>query len=213
MFAAFLSTVCGSLLSICVTALSAFSVTIIFRTSTTANFAQGSIAAFGCYVVAECLNRWGVPVYLGVLPGMIVGVVIGLFIDLMVFRKGRHVGELGKQIITMGFVSLFYGGIPLVFGNPEFIPFESFYNTTKAGVESNVVLRAFGGEIVLTKHALICAAITAVVLAALFLLLKYPIIQLQLPGLPRLIFQPAHPVSLACCCSTAMFLPLFSMSI
>lgn len=39
------------------------------------------------------------------------------------------------------------------------------------------------------------------------------IIQLQLPGLPRLIFQPAHPVSLACCCSTAMFLPLFSMSI
>ena len=103
MFAAFLSTVCGSLLSICVTALSAFSVTIIFRTSTTANFAQGSIAAFGCYVVAECLNRWGVPVYLGVLPGMIVGVVIGLFIDLMVFRKGRHVGELGKQIITMGF--------------------------------------------------------------------------------------------------------------
>ena len=173
MFAAFLSTVCGSLLSICVTALSAFSVTIIFRTSTTANFAQGSIAAFGCYVVAECLNRWGVPVYLGVLPGMIVGVVIGLFIDLMVFRKGRHVGELGKQIITMGFVSLFYGGIPLVFGNPEFIPFESFYNTTKAGVESTVVLRAFGGEIVLTKHALICAAITAVVLAALFLLLKY----------------------------------------
>lgn len=123
--------------------------------------------------MAECLNRWGVPVYLGVLPGMIVGVVIGLFIDLMVFRKGRHVGELGKQIITMGFVSLFYGGIPLVFGNPEFIPFESFYNTTKAGVESNVVLRAFGGEIVLTKHALICAAITAVVLAALFLLLKY----------------------------------------
>lgn len=76
MFAAFLSTVCGSLLSICVTALSAFSVTIIFRTSTTANFAQGSIAAFGCYVVAECLNRWGVPVYLGVLPGMIVGGIL-----------------------------------------------------------------------------------------------------------------------------------------
>ena len=122
MFAAFLSTVCGSLLSICVTALSAFSVTIIFRTSTTANFAQGSIAAFGCYVVAECLNRWGVPVYLGVLPGMIVGVVIGLFIDLMVFRKGRHVGELGKQIITMGFVSLFYGGIPLVFGKSSIPP-------------------------------------------------------------------------------------------
>ena len=165
MFAAFLSTVCGSLLSICVTALSAFSVTIIFRTSTTANFAQGSVAAFGCYVVASCLNKQGIPVYLGVL--------IGLFIDLMVFRRGHHVGELGKQIITMGFVSLFYGGIPLIFGNPEFIPFEAFYNTTKAGVDSNIVLHAFGGEIVLTKHALICAAITAAMLAVLFLLLKY----------------------------------------
>ena len=173
MLAAFLSTICGSLLSVCVTALSAFAVTIIFRTSTTANFAQGSVAAFGCYVVADCLNKHGIPVYLGVFIGVAAGVLIGLFIDVMVFRRGRHVGELGKQIITMGFVSLFLGGIPLVFGTPESIPFESFYNTTKHGVNSNVIIQAFGGEIVLTKHALICAAITAVVLGVLFVLLKY----------------------------------------
>ena len=104
MLAAFLSTICGSLLSVCVTALSAFAVTIIFRTSTTANFAQGSVAAFGCYVVADCLNKHGIPVYLGVFIGVAAGVLIGLFIDVMVFRRGRHVGELGKQIITMGFV-------------------------------------------------------------------------------------------------------------
>lgn len=173
MFAAFLSTVCGSLLSVCVTALSAFAVTIIFRTSTTTNFAQGSIAAFGCYVTAACLSRFNIPVYLGVFPGIAAGVLTGLFIDLLVFRQGRHVTELSKQIITMGFVSLFYGGIPLVFGNPEFIPFEPFYNTTKAGVPANVVIPAFGGEIVVTKHALICAAITAAVLGVVFALLKY----------------------------------------
>ena len=51
LFASFLSTIFGSLLSICVTALAAFAVTLIFRTSTTTNFAQGSIAAFGCYIV------------------------------------------------------------------------------------------------------------------------------------------------------------------
>ncbi|MFR7895149.1 MAG: hypothetical protein ACLU38_14795 [Dysosmobacter sp.] len=39
-----------------------------------------------------------------------------------------------SRLSPWGFVSLFYGGIPLVFGNPELIPFESFYNTTKAGV-------------------------------------------------------------------------------
>ena len=172
MFAAFLSTVCGSLLGICVTCLSAFAVTLIFRTSPTANFAQASIAAFGCYVVADCLNNRGIPVYIGVFIGMAIGVAIGLFIDLLVFRKGRYINELGKQIITMGFVSLFFGGTPLVFGNPEFIPFESFYNTTKAGTDSNIVINAFGGEIVFTKHALICTAITVVVLGTIFILLK-----------------------------------------
>ena len=148
----------------CVTALAAFAVTIIFRTSTTANFAQGAIAAFGCYIVADLLNKYGIPVWIGVFAGVLAGVVIGVFIDLLVFRRGRHVNELGKQIITMGFVSLFFGGIPLVFGTPERIPFEAFYNTVKAGISPNFVIPALGGEIVITKHAVICLAITAVVL-------------------------------------------------
>ena len=105
--------------------------------------------------------------------GVLVGVVIGVFIDLLVFRRGRHVNELGKQIITMGFVSLFFGGIPLVFGTPERIPFEAFYNTVKAKTSPNFVIPALGGEIVITKHAVICLGITVVVLAVLFLLLKY----------------------------------------
>ncbi|MBQ3482231.1 MAG: branched-chain amino acid ABC transporter permease [Oscillospiraceae bacterium] len=160
-------------MSMCVTALAAFAVTIIFRTSTTANFAQGAISAFGCYVVADLLNKKGVPVYLGVFGGILVGVAIGVFIDLLVFRKGRHVNELGKQIITMGFVSLFFGGIPLIFGTPERIPFEAFYNTVKAKTSPNFVIPAMGGEIVITKHALICLGITVVILAVLFLLLKF----------------------------------------
>ena len=80
--------------------------------------------------------------------------------------------ELGKQIITMGFVSLFFGGIPLVFGTPESILFEAFYNTVKAGTDSNVVFPLASGEIVITKHSLICAVITVAVLGVLFILLK-----------------------------------------
>ena len=173
MFASFLSTIFGSLLSICVTALAAFAVTLIFRTSTTTNFAQGSIAAFGCYIVADLLNKYGMPVWQGVFIGMVAGVLIGLVIDLVIFRNGRHVNAIGKQIITMGIVSLFFGGIPLVFGTPERIPFEAFYNTVKAGVSPNISIAAFGGSIVITKHALICLAISVVVLGVLFLLLKY----------------------------------------
>ena len=61
----------------------------------------------------------------------------------------------------------------LVFGTPERIPFEAFYNTVKAGVSPNISIAAFGGSIVITKHALICLAISVVVLGVLFLLLKY----------------------------------------
>lgn len=173
MFANFLSTICGSLLSICVTALAAFAVTMIFRTSTTTNFAQGSVAAFGSYVVADLLNKHGVPVYLGVFVGVATGVGVGLFIDLVIFRHGRNVSAVGKQIITMGIVSLFFGGIPLIFGTPERIPFEPFYNFVKAKTAANVTLKAFGGEISITKHSLICLTISIVVLGILFLLLKH----------------------------------------
>lgn len=155
------------------TALAAFAVTMIFRTSTTANFAQGAISAFGCYVVADLLNDKGIPVWIGVFVGMLVGILIGIFIDLIIFRNGRHVDAIGKQIITMGLTSLFFGGIPLIFGTPERIPFEAFYNTVKLGVSPNIVIPAFGGEIVITKHSLICLGITVVILALLFILLKY----------------------------------------
>ena len=173
MFDAFLSTLCGTLLSVCVTALAAFAVTLIFKTSTTTNFAQGSIAALGCYVTADMLNKYGIPVYLGVLIGMAVGVLVGLFIDIAIFRNGKNVNAVGKQIITMGIVSIVLGGIPLVFGTPESIPFEAFYNTQKAGVSPNFIIPAFGGEVVITKHALICLIITVVVLGTIFLLLKF----------------------------------------
>lgn len=173
MFAAFLSTLCGTLLSVCITALAAFAVTLIFKTSTTTNFAQGSIAALGCYITADMLNKYGVPVYLGVFVGMAVGILVGLFIDIVIFRNGKNVNAVGKQIITMGIVSIVLGGIPLVFGTPESIPFEAFYNTQKTGTSPNFVIPAFGGEVVITKHALICLAITVAVLGALFLLLKF----------------------------------------
>lgn len=173
MFVAFISTLCGAILTICITCLATFAVTLIFKTSTTTNFAQGSIAALGCYVVADLLNKHGVPVYLGVFGGMAVGILCGLFVDVVIFRKGKNVNAVGKQIITMGLVSILFGGIPLIFGNPESIPFEAFYNTTKAGTPPNFIIPFLNGELVISKHAVICLVITVVVLGFLFLLLKF----------------------------------------
>ena len=173
MFTAFVNTLCGSLLTICITCLATFAVTLIFKTSTTTNFAQGSIAALGCYVVADLLNSHGIPVYLGVFMGMAVGVLAGLFVDVVIFRNGKNVNALGKQIITMGLISILFGGIPLVFGNPESIPFKPFYDTVKVGTTPNFLVPFLDGELVISKHAVICLFITIVVLAVLFLLLKF----------------------------------------
>lgn len=173
MFAAFISTLCGTLLTVCITSLAAFAVTLIFKTSTTTNFAQGSIAALGCYVTADLFGKYDIPVWIGLIPGVLVGVIVGLAVDVIIFRRGKNVNALGKQIITMGLVSIIFGGIPLYFGNPESIPFEPFYNTVEAGVPANILIPFAGGELVLTKHALICLAITLVILGTLFLLLKF----------------------------------------
>lgn len=173
MFATFVSTLFSSLLTICITCLSAFAVTLIFRTSTTTNFAQGSIATLGCYVTADLFKKLGAPVWLGVFPGILVGILSGLLVDVAIFRRGRNVNPVGKQIITMGLVSIVFGGIPLIFGNPESIPFEPFYNAVAAGAKPNFKISIAGINLSITKHSLICLAITIVVLGTLFVLLKF----------------------------------------
>lgn len=160
----------GQLVNMCVTALAAFSVTMVFRTSTTTNFAQGSIAAFGCYVTADLFGKYGVPIYIGLIPGVLVGVLCGLLIDVVIFRNGKNIYPVGKQIITMGLVSIIFGGIPLAFGNPERVPFETFYRGEKP---ANIILDILKGKVVISRHALICLGITAAVLTTLFLLLKF----------------------------------------
>ena len=174
MFVAFVSqALCGSLLTICITCLAAFAVTLIFKTSTTTNFAQGSLAALGCYVTAELFIRMGWPIWAGLFPGLVVGILSGLFVDIVIFRRGKNVNAVGKQIITMGLVSIVMGGIPLVFGNREAIPFKPFYDAVGKGEKPNLMVPFLGGKLIISKHALICVGITVVVLGVLFFLLKF----------------------------------------
>ena len=173
MLITFVSMLCSSILTICITCLATFAVTLIFKTSTTTNFAQGSIATLGCYLTAHFFGKMGVPVWIGLFPGIVVGIICGLFVDVVIFRNGRNVTAVGKQIITMGIVSIIFGGIPLLFGNPESIPFEPFYNAVAAGESPNLFIPFGTGSIVITKHSLICLGITIVILGVLFCLLKF----------------------------------------
>lgn len=160
-----LNTILGSLVPMCVTALVTMAITMIFKTSSTTNFAQGVISAFGAYVVANAMAARGVSVWLALPVGILVAVTMAVAIDVVIFRNGRYVNSLGKQIITMGLISIIVGATPLVFG----------LETPSIGtfVTGTVSFLVGGKDVVVTKNALVCLAITAVVLTAIFLLLRF----------------------------------------
>jgi len=160
-----LNTILGTIVPMCVTALVTMAITMIFKTSSTTNFAQGVISAFGAYVVAAFLNKHGLPIWVALLIGMVVAVAIAVAVDVLIFRRGRYVNSLGKQIITMGLISIVVGAIPLIFG----------LQTPMIGqfIEGKLSFLVDGQDVTVTHNALLCLGITAVVLAVIFLLLRF----------------------------------------
>ncbi|MBE5764489.1 MAG: branched-chain amino acid ABC transporter permease [Clostridiales bacterium] len=161
----FLDTLFGSLTPMCVTALVTLAITLIFKTSFTTNFAQGVVSAFGAYFVATMLTKWGYSIWLSVPAGMLVSMLMAIVIDVGIFRRGRYVNALGKQIITMGLISIIVGATPLVYGiaTPLFKPF----------IDGVKTFEVAGGSVAFTWNSIFCAGITAIVIVLIFVLLKY----------------------------------------
>ena len=161
-----LNTLFGSIVPMCITALVTMAITLIFKTSYTTNFAQGVISAFGAYVVSTALSGMGLSLWVSLPIGMLASMLIAVLVDVVIFRNGRYVNALGKQIITMGLISLVVGAIPLIFGlsDPEF----------KSFVSGNFVIELGDGTSAsVTKNALVCMALAVVVITTIFLLLRF----------------------------------------
>ena len=159
-----LNTILGTLVPMCVTALVTMAITMIFKTSSTTNFAQGVISAFGAFVVANFMMEKGLNIWLALPVGMLVSMAMAVAIDVVIFRNGRYVNSIGKQIITMGLISLIVGITPMIFG----------LSTPSIGtfLSGTLSFMLDGTSVVITKNALVCVAITVVVLSAIFLLLR-----------------------------------------
>ena len=71
-----LNVILGTIVPMCVTALVTMAITIIFKTSSTTNFAQGVISAFGAYVVAAALNKLDLSIWLALPIGVVVAVAL-----------------------------------------------------------------------------------------------------------------------------------------
>ena len=161
----FLSTLFGSIVPMCVTALVTLAITLIFKTSFTTNFAQGVISAFGAYVVSSVMTSNGLSIWLALPVGMLVSMAIAIVVDVGIFRRGRYVNALGKQIITMGLISIVVGLTPIIFGivTPAFTPF----------VKGLISFDLSDGNVSFPKNSLVCLAISIVVIAVIFILLRF----------------------------------------
>lgn len=159
------NTLLGSIPAMCVTALVTLAITMIFKTSYTTNFAQGVISAFGAYVVASTMITKGYSIWLALPVGIVLSAFIAVLIDVGIFRRGRYVNALGKQIITMGLISIVVGAIPLIFkiSNPSIPKF----------IDGNISFDVGGGDVTVTKNALLCMAISIVVIVTVFVLLRF----------------------------------------
>ena len=166
----FLNTIFGSIVPMCITALVTLAITIIFKTSYTTNFAQGVISAFGAYVVAAGLSNLGLSLWWSLPLGMFSSMLIAVAVDVIIFRNGRYVNAIGKQIITMGLISLIVGSIPLIFGiaDPTFTSFvnDPINGTIRIDFED-------GTFSYVTKNSLVCLALAASVIAVIFILLRF----------------------------------------
>lgn len=162
---AYLQILIGVIPSMCAGILATFAVTLIFKTSYTTNFAQGVIAALGAYVAVECTLANGLPLWTGAVAGVVVAFIIGVAIDVLIFRNGRYVNALGKQIITMGLISIFIGLIPFIFSvaHYESIPSIPFIHLAEG---FNI------GGLFVQYNILVNVVITTVMLVAVFVMLQ-----------------------------------------
>lgn len=162
---AYLTILIGVIPSMCAGVLATFAVTLIFKTSYTTNFAQGVISALGAYAAVEFTLIHGYPLWMVAAIGILVAFLIGVVIDVLIFRNGRYVNALGKQIITMGLISIFIGLIPFVFkvAHLESVPALPFIHLSKG-------LRV--GEVFVPYNTLIALGVTVVLLVLVFTLLQ-----------------------------------------
>ncbi|HSR03163.1 MAG TPA: branched-chain amino acid ABC transporter permease [Proteiniclasticum sp.] len=97
-------------------ALAALGIIIIYRTSYTTNFAQGVVAMFNTFVVTFLFNKFGIPLWLAVMGGIVSAILTGFLIDLLIIRHTKNVSPVAKQIITLGLIMIVLGLAPLFFG-------------------------------------------------------------------------------------------------
>lgn len=171
----FSQNIINNVLYVCVLSLSTTAIVLIFKTSITANFAQGMIATFGAFTAAKLIMYLSATfttmadstiIILAMISSAITAFLLGYIIEVFIIRKSKMPTPVAKQMITMGLVLVFTGAMPLIFGTIDM----SIPRMTYA---ENINFSLFGMELYITANALLSLIITIVILAILFSALRF----------------------------------------
>jgi len=184
----FTQQILSSIVNVCVLALATTGIVLIFKTSTTTNFAQGMVATFGAFTAAKLIVYFSIKftemdttlmVLLAMIGSAFTAFVLGILIDVFIIRKSKMPTPVGKQMITMGLVLVFTGIMQIIFGTLSLtIPKLSYADNLKLVIDDTTpFLQAFfnvqTAELSMTMHAFYALIITVVLLVLLFSLLRF----------------------------------------
>jgi branched-chain amino acid transport system permease protein len=97
-------------------ALAALGIVLIFRTSRTTNFAQGTIGTFNAYIAAYLMMQMDINIWVVAICATITAFSTGIIIDTLIIRPASKVSAISKQIITLGIIMVLVGILPFLFG-------------------------------------------------------------------------------------------------
>ncbi len=172
-----ISIIINALVSLSFLSLATLGIVLIFKTSSTTNFAQGMLGIFGAYLTSYLIDNKGISELTGmpsviissplqlILPiigGMVTSFVFGYLIDAIIFRNAKYTNAATKQIITMGLVIVLTGLIPTIFDGV--IRRASFQFVTRT-------VEILG--VATPLHGIITLIIAFFIISLIFIFLKY----------------------------------------
>jgi branched-chain amino acid transport system permease protein len=146
-------------------ALAALGIVLIFRTSKTTNFAQGSIGTLNAFVAAYLFISWDWNIWAASLVAIVTAFITGILIDTIIIRPASKASPVSKQIITLGLIMIIIGIIPMIFGvdplrMPRFIT-----------VDASSQIDIFGAMI--SYNAIFVISLSIILMGFLFWFLQY----------------------------------------
>ncbi len=105
----FLQLIISGIVAGSIYALVALAMSLTYKSSEVANFAQGEMAMFSTYVAFVLLATYQLPFWMAFAGAMIFAFFLGVFLEFALIRQAKEPNVLNLLIITLGFQIFLYG--------------------------------------------------------------------------------------------------------